>query len=126
MRKSILVCDDERHILRLLEVNLKRQGHKVFLAADGTAALQELKRSQIDILLLDETLTCPSAQEVLNDMAGIPGSDQIQVILMRKPKGDDGPSGHGPAAPVPTTPSGSPVLVISKPFDPTDLDPLFH
>lgn len=34
MRK-ILVVDDERHIVRLIQVNLERQGYNVVTAHDG-------------------------------------------------------------------------------------------
>ena len=38
---KILVCDDERHIVRLIQVNLEKQGWQVVTAYDG-------KEGQID------------------------------------------------------------------------------
>jgi len=35
MPTKILVCDDERHIVRLIQVNLERQGYTVTTAFDG-------------------------------------------------------------------------------------------
>lgn len=41
----VLVCDDERHILRLIQVNLERQGYQVDCAVDGRQALRLLEDS---------------------------------------------------------------------------------
>jgi Response regulator containing CheY-like receiver, AAA-type ATPase, and DNA-binding domains len=41
MRK-ILVVDDERHIVRLIQVNLERQGYNVVTAHDGKEALEKV------------------------------------------------------------------------------------
>ena len=35
MPLKVLVCDDERHIVRLIQVNLERQGYTVVTAFDG-------------------------------------------------------------------------------------------
>ena len=126
--KRILVCDDERHILRLLEVNLKRQGYTVYLAADGETALRELARTPIDMLVIDATLTCPSADEVLTRMRELPNCENVQVVLMRKSDDGppDGPPAGSPVAPAPDLPGGSKaVRVIRKPFNPEILDEFF-
>ncbi len=39
--KKILVVDDERHIVRLIQVNLERQGYQVVTAHDGKEALEK-------------------------------------------------------------------------------------
>ncbi|MEZ5162435.1 MAG: hypothetical protein R2688_01540 [Fimbriimonadaceae bacterium] len=41
---KILVCDDERHIVRLIQVNLERQGYTVVTAYDGKEGLEKVKR----------------------------------------------------------------------------------
>ncbi|HOQ28649.1 MAG TPA: two-component system response regulator, partial [Armatimonadota bacterium] len=38
MAKRILVVDDERHIVRLVQVNLERAGYEVVTAFDGKEA----------------------------------------------------------------------------------------
>jgi two-component system, OmpR family, alkaline phosphatase synthesis response regulator PhoP len=40
--KKILVVDDERHIVRLIQVNLERQGYQVVTAHDGKEALEKV------------------------------------------------------------------------------------
>ena len=39
MPLKILVCDDERHIVRLIQVNLEKNGFNVVTAYDGKEGL---------------------------------------------------------------------------------------
>jgi len=63
----VLVVDDEPHNLRLLELCLKRIGHKVEMAQSGNQALQKLLDnlgSKYDIVLLDSEMPGMSGREV--------------------------------------------------------------
>lgn len=53
MATQILVVDDEPRYLRLLEANLKTEGHEVFTAADGVQALDIFSSRPCDLVLLD-------------------------------------------------------------------------
>ena len=53
MATQILVVDDEPRYLRLLEANLKTEGHEVFTAADGAQALDLFSSHPFDLVLLD-------------------------------------------------------------------------
>lgn len=50
---KILVVDDERDILELLEYNLEREGYQIKVAMDGDSALEIAKSFVPDIVLLD-------------------------------------------------------------------------
>lgn len=64
--QRVLVCDDERHILRLLQVNLERQGHSVVCAADGEEAIELLKGElSFDKVVLDALMPKLDGYEVL-------------------------------------------------------------
>lgn len=41
--QRVLICDDERHIVRLIEVNLERQGYIVTCAFGGAEAISILE-----------------------------------------------------------------------------------
>ena len=43
MPRKILACDDEKHIVRLVQVNLERAGYTVVTANDGKEALQKVQ-----------------------------------------------------------------------------------
>lgn len=50
---SILVVEDDKHVRRLLEAVLKREGYDVFTAEDGHKALDVLDAQHIDLIILD-------------------------------------------------------------------------
>lgn len=53
MSARILVVDDDRQIVRLLQSYLERAGMSVFVAYDGEEALHVLRRERPDCLVLD-------------------------------------------------------------------------
>ena len=57
MAKKILVVDDERHIVRLVEVNLTRAGYDIVTAYDGVEALESVKSDTPDMIVLDVMMT---------------------------------------------------------------------
>lgn len=51
--KKILIVDDEPNIVMSLEYTLKRNNFEVFIARDGSEALEILKSKIPDLVLLD-------------------------------------------------------------------------
>ena len=51
--KKILVVDDEIHLLRLLEYNLKKEGYRVVTACNGLEAIHKVEEEGPDLILLD-------------------------------------------------------------------------
>jgi len=64
----ILVVDDDPQIRRVLKVNLTGQGYEVDDARDGGAALDKLRQTRFDLVLLDM------------NMPGIDGLDTCRAI----------------------------------------------
>ncbi len=52
-KQTILVVDDERDILDLLEYNLKKVGFNVFKAENGEEGISKAKENRPDLILLD-------------------------------------------------------------------------
>jgi two-component system, cell cycle sensor histidine kinase and response regulator CckA len=69
-QRTVLVVEDERIMLRLLERFLSRQGYQVLLAADGEQAIDGYCRhkTEIDVVLLDVGLPKVSGVDVLRKM----------------------------------------------------------
>lgn len=51
--KKILVVDDEKDIVRLLESRLTMNGFEVYTAFDGVEALKKVKEIKPDLIILD-------------------------------------------------------------------------
>lgn len=50
---QILLIDDDVDVLRLLKITLESYGHKVTTLSDGTKVIEEIHRSQPDIVITD-------------------------------------------------------------------------
>jgi CheY-like chemotaxis protein len=51
--KTILVCDDEAHIRRVVELKLKSRGYKVLTAINGEEGLNIIKNEKPDAVISD-------------------------------------------------------------------------
>ncbi|HUA77307.1 MAG TPA: response regulator, partial [Acetobacteraceae bacterium] len=73
---TILIVDDEPAIRRFLRTSLEVQGYRTIDAADGTAALETLRRNAVDLIVLD---------------LGLPGIDGFDVIRRLRAAGSSVP-----------------------------------
>ena len=76
---SILVVDDEEYVTQLLKRTLEPQGYRVTIANNGSAALEEVKKSTPDLILLDINMPGLSGYEVLER---IKQKHEIPVIML--------------------------------------------
>ena len=82
MPKKILAVDDERHIVRLVEVNLQRAGYEVVTAYDGREALEKVKSENPDLVVLDVMMPYMDGFEVLKNLKSDPETAEIPVIML--------------------------------------------
>jgi DNA-binding response OmpR family regulator len=52
-RTAVLVADDDPRLLKLVQVNLEKDGYRVLTARDGPHALRMAEGEELDLLLLD-------------------------------------------------------------------------
>ena len=62
---SVLVVDDDAHIVRTLQIMLEDDGHSVITASTGEEALERLAGESVDIALVDLQLPGMSGTDVL-------------------------------------------------------------
>jgi two-component system alkaline phosphatase synthesis response regulator PhoP len=62
----ILLADDHPHIVRLLEVSLRAEGHEVLTAFDGRQALCRVREERPDLVILDVKMPELDGLRVLN------------------------------------------------------------
>lgn len=82
MAKKILACDDEKHIVRLVQVNLERAGYQVVTANDGKEALQKVEEEVPDLVVLDVMMPYMDGFEVLQNLRRNPSTRDIPVIML--------------------------------------------
>ncbi|MBA2284615.1 MAG: sigma-54-dependent Fis family transcriptional regulator [Ktedonobacteraceae bacterium] len=68
MSLTILIIDDEPHLPHQIARYLRKQGYEVITVPDGEAGLQEIQKSNIDLLLLDLRLPGISGLDVLQQI----------------------------------------------------------
>jgi len=77
---NILVCDDERSICEMLDIALRREGHKIETANSGEAAKRKLDGALYDVIVTDIKMPNIDGIEVLRHAHQI--SPDSAVILM--------------------------------------------
>ncbi|MBI3910477.1 MAG: response regulator [Armatimonadetes bacterium] len=112
MPKKILAVDDERHIVRLVEVNLQRAGYQVITAYDGREALQKVESEKPDLIVLDVMMPLMDGFEVLSTLKKNPDTKDIPVIMLTA-KAQDADVFRGWASGVD--------CYLTKPFNPMEL-----
>ena len=50
---TILIAEDEAHIIRVMSLWLQRHGHDIVEAANGEVALEQLRTRSIDLIISD-------------------------------------------------------------------------
>jgi len=76
----LLVVDDEPRIRTLLNRSLSAQGHTVYEAADGQAALDQIDSSEVDLVLLDLAMPRCGGLDVLNVLKQRESSPPVIVL----------------------------------------------
>ena len=82
MPKKILAVDDEKHIVRLVQVNLERAGYQVVTANDGKEALQKVAEENPDLVVLDVMMPYMDGFEVLQNLRRNPSTRDIPVVML--------------------------------------------
>src|SRR6202790_1218586 len=62
---KILICDDERSICELLDIALRRDGHKVETVTGGDAARRKIDSALFDVIVTDIKMPGVGGVEVL-------------------------------------------------------------
>ena len=112
MAVKILVCDDERSIVRLIQVNLERQGWQVVTAYDGKEGLEKILAEKPDICVLDVMMPYMDGFEVLKNLRREPSTQKLPVVMLTaKAQDKDVFEGYHYGADV----------YLTKPFNPMEL-----
>ena len=72
-KKTVLIVDDEAHVIRVLRLMLEREGYEVHSAADGLDALDRMAARRPDVMISDI------------QMDGMNGRDLCRTVRERYP-----------------------------------------
>ncbi len=82
IKKKILIVDDEEHIVRMLDINVRTQGYESICAYDGGEALAAAEHAHPDIILLDVMMPEMDGIEVCRRLKSNPLTRAIPVIMV--------------------------------------------
>ncbi len=82
MSKRVLVVDDEPNIRLSLEFLMRKAGYEVTGVDDGEAALEAVKNSVPDLMLLDVTLPKLSGYEVCEAVRANPEWKGVRILML--------------------------------------------
>jgi len=112
MPKKILAVDDERHIVRLIQVNLERAGYEVVTAYDGREALKKIADERPDLVVLDVMMPYMDGLETLKQIRANAATRDLPVIMLTaKAQDQDVFRGYSSGADI----------YLTKPFNPMEL-----
>jgi CheY-like chemotaxis protein len=80
--KTILVVDDEFDMAGTLRAILEGEGYRVETCGDGHQAIERVRSSRPDLILMDVMMPVMSGFEALQAMRDTPGLDSVPVELM--------------------------------------------
>jgi two-component system, OmpR family, alkaline phosphatase synthesis response regulator PhoP len=82
MKETILIVEDEKDIVKMLDYNLKKEGYKTLVAHDGEDALDMATTKLPDLILLDLMLPGVDGLEVCKELKSERKTASIPVIML--------------------------------------------
>lgn len=82
MKEKILIVEDEKDIIKMLEYNLKKEGFRVIATHDGEDALDLALRQYPDLILLDLMLPGIDGLEVCKSLKKESKTSLIPIIML--------------------------------------------
>lgn len=80
--KTILVVDDEKDLLDLIEYNLKKEGFNVLKAENGEEGIKIAKEHKPDLVLMDIMMPKMDGMEAVEKMRGDDDLKSIPIIFL--------------------------------------------
>jgi phosphate regulon transcriptional regulator PhoB len=81
-KEKILIVDDEKDIVKMLDYNLKKEGFRTVLAYDGEDAIDLANRDNPDLIILDLMLPGMDGLEVCKTLKKENKTAKIPIIML--------------------------------------------
>ena len=113
MAKKILVADDEKHIVQIVQFNLEKKGnYEVIVASDGEMALEMIKLEKPDLIISDIMMPKMTGFELFEELRIDEELKKIPFIILTA-KGQDSYFEEGQERGI--------LHILTKPFSPKAL-----
>jgi two-component system alkaline phosphatase synthesis response regulator PhoP/two-component system response regulator VicR len=111
-KRKILAVDDNKNIVRLIQINLMKLGYDVDCAYDGVECLKKVAVQKPDLIVLDIMMPRKDGFQTLKDLKSNPETADIPIIMLTA-KAQDGDILKGWQSGVD--------CYLTKPFNPAEL-----
>ena len=82
--RVFLLIGDEKHIVRLIQVNLECAGYVVLTATNAKEAFEKAETEHPDIITFDAELPCKDGFETLRHLGTNPETKDIPIIHLHE------------------------------------------
>lgn len=82
MSRHVLLIEDEPNIIEAIRFLLSRDGWRVDTHADGTDAVEVIRRVAPDLVILDMMLPGKSGMDILGDLRAQPDYSELPVLML--------------------------------------------
>lgn len=82
MGKTIMVVDDEQHVVEVVRAMLIQKGHEVIVASNGREALEKLADERPDLILLDIVMPEMDGATLAEKLRDRPETAEIPIVFL--------------------------------------------
>lgn len=80
--KNIMIVDDDPHVVRSLTFVLNKEGYNISTTTDGEEALEKIRDSKPNLMILDVMMPRKNGYEVCQEVKGNPNLSDIYIIML--------------------------------------------
>lgn len=95
-KKRILLIDDDAWLTELLAVSLKNAGYNVAVASDALAGMDQIDKSQPDMIVLDLFMPGPNGIVLLHELRSHADLAKVPIVLCTNSTEDISPKQLAP------------------------------
>lgn len=79
---KILIVDDDQDLVKLLRLNLSKEGYKVIVAVDAYNGIQATRTEQPDLIILDIMLPAGGGLHTLKNIRRTTHGSQVPIVIL--------------------------------------------
>ena len=89
LKSKILVIEEDRSLVEVLENNLTNSGYEVFCAYDGQSGLNQARSVNPDLIILDAVLPVVDGVEVCRELRAVAATRETPIMMLTTAKSEE-------------------------------------